>query len=623
MSSDYIKRAEPLPHGVVEIATISVFLACLMFLLSVTGVIWIGAPTIAPATVISLLISIVLTMRVGRLNVRASLVWLTVAAPFVAIPVLSSFVPPFTWDEAAYSVALPKLYAAAHRIYYANAIGVYSAFPASYEALTTSSLLLTGSITAMRLIGVACLVGMGGIAVVLSRVCGNRTTAAILAGCFVVAAEVGIFSSQVKNDFVNAFLQASAILFLTAYMLRPRATWAIFAGLVLGTSCGIKYNSLQFVLCATAFAIPFVWWAGRQGPIWKHAFFFCVSVTAAGAFWYAHNYLAFGNPFHPFFTPIFGDHSPGAEQLTAIVNEAFYGLAGFSYASSSPSVFMDAVIDQFGLALLIVGIIGLAGTTARLGKMSGGRRLAAAFLIVVTLAYSLVCFFFGLWAPRYFAVLLPCYAVFAAAAIELIFIGLNRAVSSSRWAETTVGFALGCALLFHSVERQWRESGWLVNAALAGKSSDLVPLVVNYWNLADWINKNLPTCSKIGVGIDVQPFYYIDRNYYNFAPLSEEFMGLGAADFPARFRALGLTHIALQEFAGRDVYPEEKNPRMYLFINGLYAAVNRMAQAGSAKIVNVLPGLKGNVIKIYHLDYAPETSSGGVQASPNGSNCRS
>ncbi len=406
-------------------------------------------------------------------------------------------------------------------------------------------------------------------------------------------------------------------------MLRPRTTWAILAGLVLGTSCGIKYNSLQFVLCATACAIPFVLWTGRLSSIWKHIIFFSVSVIVGGAFWYAHNYLLFGNPFHPFFTAIFGDRSPGAEQLTAMVNEAFYGLAGFSYASAPGSVFMNAVVDQFGLPLLIVGIIGLVGTTARLGKMSGGHRLAAAFLIVVTIAYSLVCFFFGLWAPRYFAVLLPCYAVFAAGTIELIFIGVDRVVSSSKLAEITVGFVLGCALLFHSVERQWRESGWLVNAALAGTSSELVPLAVNYWNLADWINKNLPTCSKIGVGIDVQPFYYIDRNYYNFAPLSEEFMGLGATDFPARFRAIGLTHIALQEYAGRDVYPEEKNPRMYLFINGLYAAVDQMAQAGSAKIIDVLPGLKGNVIKIYHLDYSPETSSGQLQTSHDGSNCRS
>ena len=60
-----------------------------------------------------------------------------------------SFVPPSSWDEIAYTIALPRDYAHENRFFYNADYGPYSAFPANYEALTTIVLYLTNDVWPM------------------------------------------------------------------------------------------------------------------------------------------------------------------------------------------------------------------------------------------------------------------------------------------------------------------------------------------------------------------------------------------------------------------------------------------------------------------------------------------
>jgi hypothetical protein len=593
--------------GIAEVATLIVGLTMFALLLSVVGTLYRVDGTIGVAALVAAAVAATATgVTLAPFHFRQTATWLAIAAAFLAVPVLSSFVPPYSWDEVAYSVALPKLYAAAHRIFYAKDTGTYSAFPASYEALTTASLLLTGSITPMRLLGVACLAVMGGITVILSRILTGRTAAGLLAGALVIGAGVGVFSSYVKNDFVNGAFQAAAILFVCAYLRCPGATMAALAGMAIGISGGTKYNSLQFAVCAIVCALPFASRVAPKALRWKHLGSFGLAGVLAGTFWYARNTVLFGNPIYPFSNALFGGSSEHSRLFSAVVGEMFYGYTGFSFASPPASAFLDVVAQQFGIVVLVGAAAGSIDALVRLLHRNA-EQAAIGFFVSITVVYSLVCFFFGLWAPRYFVVLVVCYAVLAAGVFSRILNWVEGPTQHRRPIAMGVAAMAGLALLGTTLQRQWRESAWLVNGTLAGVDDrTFVTQTVNYWNVANWINTNLPACAKVGVGIGVQPFFYIDRAAYNFTPLSEDFLDVKTADaYGGTFQALGLTHLAVQDWLGTAVYVEARNPNMYRFINNLYASIHQMEASGSARLVGEIAGLSGKTVKFYDLQRNP------------------
>lgn len=612
--ADLGKRITPpgSPGGVAEVAALNAGLAVLMVILSAAGILYrIDIPVISIAAIMAVATGLAAGMIIGSWRPATVTVWLAAATGFLVIPTLSTGSPPYSWDEVAYSAAFPKLYAAAKHMFYSSDLGAYSAFPSSYEALTTASLEVTGSVVPMRLLGVVCFAVTGGIATHLARLVAPWRSAAFLAGLMVLSAGVGTFAIYVKNDFVNGVFSASAILFACAYLKRGTTVLAALAGLSLGASCGIKYNSLQFVACATVCLVPFVWQTAAVVPRWRHVGVFCAAGVAAGIAWYARNFAIFGNPFYPFLTWMFGDGTAEPKLFAAFVHEAFYGYAGFSFATADITVFRDVLVRQFGSLTLLLAAFGLVSVAVASRRWPPECRRPASYLMLVTVAYSAVCLFLGLWAPRYFVVLLVCYAALAAVAVGRILDFVARLGRHGRFVHISLVGLIGVGLLVQTIERQWRESSWLVSGVLAGISQQtFIASTVNFWNVAERINTTLPLCAKVAIGLDVQPYYYVERSYYAFTLLPVDFLKVRTADdFERRFRDLGLTHIVLQDWIGRDVYPEATNPNIYRFINGLYAAVDRLEGDGRAIRLGEADGLRGNKVRIYRLANGIDTET--------------
>jgi hypothetical protein len=592
------------PGGMAELAAPCTGLAVLMVILSAAGILFrIDLPVIAIATSVAAAIGVATGAIIGSWRPAMVLAWLAIAAGFLVIPFFSTVSPPYSWDEVAYSVAFPKLYAATGHIFYSNDIGAYSAFPSSYEALTTASLAVTGSVIPMRVLGVVCFLAMGGIAAHLARLVEPRKSAAFLAGILVVSAGVGSFSFYIKNDFANGVFSAAAILFVCAYLRRESSILAALAGMSLGISCGIKYNSLQFVVCAVLCLVPFAWQSASGTARWRHFAIFCAAGVTAGIAWYARNFAIFGNPLYPFGISVFGDGTANPKLLAAFVHEAFFGYAGYSFGTADLSVFWDGLGRQFGWLTLLLATIGLVRVAVTSRDWSRQYRRPASYLMAVTVTYSAVCLFFGLWLPRYFVVLLVCYAALAAAALGWMLGFVARLCGRARFIHIGLACLMAIGLLTEATERWWRESAWLVSGVLAGVSQKtFIASSVNFWNVAEWINTTLPLCSKVAIGLDVQPYYYVDRRYYVFTLIASDFLAARTTeDFEQRFRDLGFTHLALQDWIARDLYPEATDPNVNRFINGLYAAVNRLEAEGRAIRLGEVDGIRGNKVRFYRL----------------------
>src|SRR3974377_173170 len=112
------------------------FFASLMFLVSIMGLLG----TINVASVLSCValagVACFLLRPLRTCVTAMTPTSVIVSAALLSPAVIASVLPPFTWDEVAYSAALPKYYAQMHHFFYRSDYGgVYSSSPANYEAL--------------------------------------------------------------------------------------------------------------------------------------------------------------------------------------------------------------------------------------------------------------------------------------------------------------------------------------------------------------------------------------------------------------------------------------------------------------------------------------------------------
>jgi hypothetical protein len=582
----------PSENGVRELATLMVVFACFSVFLSVLSIFDLRRSTIALAALVAVT-GLVFALRRLPASPRplSLVVWLAVMSPFVALPAMITYPPPYAWDEVAYSAVLPKVWAALQRVVYVGDIGSYSAFPANYDVVTAAALKLFHSVRPMRVLGVIMFVATAAASGIVARLMsGGRASATMLAGALVLAPVVGLYSTYVKNDIANGFFQFFTLLAIVLYLRRPHRYWMILAGLALGVAIGIKYNSLQFAACVAIFVVPFV--VAARSPRWRAAWpdlawLFGVAALVAAP-WYLRNLVVFGNPFYPFLRGLFPLH------LAALGN---LGANGFSFGESNLTEFVTTVANEFGLVTVTLAPIGIAAALAA-SFVNPGQRLVVGFLAGIALLYSVIVFRNGnvFLVPRYFIVLLGLYAAFVAAAIVAAADWIGRLVSLRR-AAPMVTIVIIAVLVCTTTTRQWTEYGWIIAAAGADRST-FVSHTVNYWNVAQWINANLRPNNRIGIGINVQPFFYIDRSYFNILPGQEIFWNASnATDFLDKFHQLGLTHLAVQEWSERKDYDEAS----YQIIHNFENAVAELETSGQIVPVGAVDGLAGKKVVFFEI----------------------
>src|SRR5262249_37519942 len=129
-----------------------------------------------------------------------------VSAALLSAAVIASVLPPYTWDEVAYSAALPEYYAQAHRFFYDSDYGVYSAFPANYEALVTSIIVLFGTPLPVKLFNALCALGMAICGSAIATCIGVKKEYLTVPVVLILSAPVTIGTTLViKNDISVGF----------------------------------------------------------------------------------------------------------------------------------------------------------------------------------------------------------------------------------------------------------------------------------------------------------------------------------------------------------------------------------------------------------------------------------
>jgi 4-amino-4-deoxy-L-arabinose transferase-like glycosyltransferase len=499
-------------------------------------------------------------------------------APVLAV---DAFPPPRNRDEVAYSAALPRDFARAGRFFYNADYGPYSAFPANYEALTTASLVATGSVAAVKLGNLAMALGMAVVAGALAQALGARRRAALVAGLFVMAAPAIVtYVPVAKNDVANAFFQCLAVVGCVRWLERPRPALLLLAGAFLGVAIGIKYTSFQFAACLGACLILAAWRVPMsRGARVAHLAGFAGVALAAGAPWLVRNALMFGNPVFPVANALFHAHNGFGPNQAAILKEMFRGPADYSLVTGSPVAFARKMAAGFGAFVCAAAVAGLVVSLRR-----RERSPATLFVGALFLAFGGATLLFGFWEPRYVLTLLILGAAFAAALVDTL-----DARFAARWpraAGRLPAMTLIAVLVWaDGFLTQVREYLPELSAWARLPAGEFRARAVPWWDVAAWVNANVGPGDKIGLGIDVQPFFYIDRPYFHIHPFSEKgdlASRQGPDDFLAAFRELGLTMLGFQRW---DVdlfgFPPATTPQLRAFVRRFDDAVDALARRGS------------------------------------------
>jgi hypothetical protein len=156
------------------------------------------------------------------------------------------------------------------------------------------------------------------------------------------------------------------------------------------------------------------------------------------------------------------------------------------------------------------------------------------------------------------------------------------------------------------VTRQWPDTHWLLGKIYAGDRDVFISEAVAYGPVALWLNQNLSITDKVGLALNVQPSFYIQREYYIIHFLQDIFLDATTdADYLDRFRRLGLTHLAVQDWIGAPNYPEAANPAMYRFINTFEAAIRSLERAGMLLPLGEVDGLQGKKVRFFKIAPVP------------------
>ena len=307
-----------------------------------------------------------------------------------------------------------------------------------------------------------------------------------------------------------------------------------------------------------------------------------------GGPWYVRNLLLFHNPLFPFYNDLLHANNAFGPEQSVLLKESFGGAANTSLAHGDLSAFAWRYLHGFGYFPVLLFLPGLASA------VMVDRSRQALFLGCISLSYWAMTFALGLWEPRYALTLLVLSAVFTALLpIKVMgLLGDERALAALRVAIVALA-AVGLVAI--GMARQVKGYRSVLTDWASLDATEFYRRHVAFWELADRLNQHLDANGKVGIGVNVQPFLYLERPYLHIHPISEKGNLQSqetADDFMRVFGTLGLTMLAIFPWEPEtEGYGAAANPHYHQFVTRLYRAVAILHQTGRLELVTVVNGV--------------------------------
>lgn len=253
----------------------------------------------------------------------------------LALALLHSLAPPYSWDSMTYHLVGPQRYLADGRMS-PQPENFYLGFPKSMEMLFSVAISLFGRDTAAAPVHFG--FGILGFLAVAGMV--RRYTGSIETALLSVTFLLGSFSLWLILgwSYVDlAVLTLSALAFSVANIWREtnNQNWLVLLGLICGFALGVKYTS---GLLAAALGLYILVYQPRQ--IIRNGLLFGVAFLIAFLPWMIRGALHYGNPIYPY---LFDGLNWDAER-TFLFNQVGKGMVSLDQAWQLPFIPLTATV---------------------------------------------------------------------------------------------------------------------------------------------------------------------------------------------------------------------------------------------------------------------------------------
>lgn len=430
---------------------------------------------------------------------------LLVATSLGAVTLLAALSPPgpADWDGLAYHLAVPKLYLAAHRIFYVPFTS-HSNFPFLTEMLYTLGLALHGPALAKLFHWTMYLMTAAGIFSLCRRHL-NPTAGKVGALLFMSAPLVVWEAGAAYADITTAMYLLLGVYAILNWEETGDRTWLVIAGIVSGFALGTK----MLALVPIAALCLWVLWTGKtkgwgKGLKWTAL----VGLLAAviGAPWYIKTYLYTGNPVYPFFYNIFGGRNfsqADADLYSAAQQAMGMGRSALDFIMIPWNITMNG--GRFFDAPVIYGLLGPAFLGLLAVQILIGKGNKAVSRLAFVCAVFVVAWFFLMQNARYVITILPLLSIIA---------GAGAAAALRQW---SVGRLVASMLLFVCIGFGIFTGYILIlnsaHAAIGLESADsYLSRSLDCYDAESYINKFAPKDARVLL-FDEPRGFYLDRDY--------------------------------------------------------------------------------------------------------------
>ncbi len=223
----------------------------------------------------------------------------------ICLYLIQVFTPELNYDSLAYHLAIPKLYAGEHQIFYIPH-NVYANFPMTTEFLYLFSLLLYGDTLAKLVhfsMGIFIILAIYSFSVKHF----NKKVSLLASLIFYNIPFVGLLSGWAFNDLMLTLYEFLAVAAFLNWFSAKKKTWLFVSAIFCGLSIGTKYTALLLLLPILLLAIVIKEFSDKEIPILcfkKIALFIFISLLVASP-WLIKNAFFTHNPVYPFFHNFF------------------------------------------------------------------------------------------------------------------------------------------------------------------------------------------------------------------------------------------------------------------------------------------------------------------------------
>ncbi len=459
----------------------------------------------------------------------------------------NALVPPLSYDEVAYHLAIPKIYIQNHRITYISFIP-YSNWPLETELLFTFGLLL-GSESLTHLIVWANFLLITAALIAFGKRYFSTEIGILAAMIFAYTPVVTTLSGMALVELpLTLFTLLSSLCLVEWLNSHDRRLWilsALFGGLAASTKLNAALVPLILGLLSTV-GMRLYWKSGPR-EILKHFIYYGLISFIIVAPWYAKTWIMTGNPFWPFLQNIFHTRdwdSLGLEYLMRFIQNPNMPLTpvnwliGIWKLANEPAKYGSY---RFALGWLYVLLLPVA---IPIIIIRGRKNLLAVWLVIIGVVFY-TSWFFQTHQTRF---LMPALSVFAL--ITSIGVSWLFNVSPKIWVILQRFCLLALFIVFN----------WLASPNDRSQVVGNLPFIMGDMTRNQYLkehipgyrayiyaNEDLPSNAYILLALFESRGYFLERKYMWINPISQRALPLegykNADELAIELEALGFTHV--------------------------------------------------------------------------------